>query len=158
MQEQTLRSQTPRSFYEDEYRSPIFVGDITRLIAWILEGQASQTGASAGRSDPMAAALEARMKAISGLEVSVSHPWWPIPVGIYNLGGPDRLSRVDMVSAVASHLGLAMDCVQKASSASGKRDVPSPLDISMDSSKLQALLPFRLSKFCQGLKQVFPSS
>lgn len=45
----------------------------------------------------------------------------------YNLGGPDRLSRLDMAMAVAQHLGYDTACVQECLSASVQRCVQSPM-------------------------------
>lgn len=60
-----------------------------------------------------------------------------IPTGIYNMGGPESLSRMDMAHAMFSY--LSYDCqhlipAKKADQPSGP--VPSPLDITMDSTKL----------------------
>lgn len=126
MQEETLRTQTRRTFFDDEYRSPVLVHDITRIVAWLLSGKSGEG--------------------------------WPLAPGVYNMGGPDRLSRADMVAAVAAHRGLSQACVERAPSASVQRAAASPLDISMDSGKLQAALPFALTPFARGLDAVFRAS
>ena len=58
--------------------------------------------------------------------------------GVYCMGGPERLSRIDIAHAVARARGYKIECaraVQRASLPPGP--VVSPLDISMDSAALQ---------------------
>ena len=56
---------------------------------------------------------------------------------MFNAGGPDRLSRVDMAKRAAAALHISDRNVVAARAASADRGVASPLDISMDSSKLE---------------------
>ena len=66
--------------------------------------------------------------------------------GVFNAGGPDRLSRVDMARRAARALGLSDRNVASARAASATdRGVASPLDISMDSSKLERATGVRAS-------------
>mmetsp|Transcript_6097 Transcript_6097/g.17460 ORF Transcript_6097/g.17460 Transcript_6097/m.17460 type:complete len:308 (-) Transcript_6097:672-1595(-) len=58
---------------------------------------------------------------------------------LLNMGGPERLSRLDMAEAVAETYGLNKAAIQSATSASVERAVASPPDISMDSSRLKCL-------------------
>lgn len=61
--------------------------------------------------------------------------------GVYNMGGKDRVSRYDMALTVARRLGMDETYVipkKKTDMPLGK--VPSPLDITMDSSKLSKLI------------------
>lgn len=74
----------------------------------------------------------------------------------FNTGGPDRLSRLGIAEAVAKHCGYSMDNIEAAESASIVRAAPSPLDISMDSSKLMDLVPFTLTPFADALAHLFP--
>jgi dTDP-4-dehydrorhamnose reductase len=70
----------------------------------------------------------------------------PTPQRVYNMGGPDRVNRVDMANAVARHLAAGdvekearfKTKIQTAScvSAQKERGVAAPPDISMDSSAL----------------------
>jgi dTDP-4-dehydrorhamnose reductase len=122
LQEEKLRLKEQCKFFIDEFRSPVAICDIIRIINWLLAG--SVEAASMTKS-------------------------------VLNMGGPHRLSRYDMATAVAQHCGLSMDCVERASSVSVTRAAPSPLDISMDSSRLQEALPFKLLPFQQGLAEVF---
>eukprot|EP00884_Botryococcus_braunii_P003906 jgi/Botrbrau1/13516/Bobra.0347s0003.1 len=63
-----------------------------------------------------------------------------LPVRIFNMGGPERLSRVDMAKRVAEAWGLDPRYIVPAESASVKRNVASPQDISMDISRLRQVL------------------
>lgn len=60
---------------------------------------------------------------------------------VFNMGGPDRLSRLDMAYKTADCWQLNKSCIIPAISASVKRGVVSPADISMDSSQLLKQLP-----------------
>ena len=65
--------------------------------------------------------------------------------GVFNCGGPDRVSRVQMAKTAAFALSLSDKNIQSAPSASVNRGVKSPLDISMDSSKLEKATGVRAS-------------
>lgn len=68
----------------------------------------------------------------------------PETEGCYNMGGADRVSRHDMAMAVACHFGLDEQYIvpkKKADQQTGQ--VQSPLDIAMDSSKLEGLVGFK---------------
>ena len=66
--------------------------------------------------------------------------------GVFNAGGPDRLSRVDMAKRAAEALRLSDRNVAAASAAAASdRGVASPLDISMDSAKLERAIGVRAS-------------
>ena len=99
------------TFYEDEFRSPICVHDICRVVVGLsVMGQPS-TGQR-----------------------------------VYNMGGPDRVNRVDMANGVAEYLARGdseleatyKSKITSASCAEAKqlRGVAAPPDISMDSSAL----------------------
>ena len=74
--------------------------------------------------------------------------------GVYNMGGQDSCSRMDMAVAVADHCIFPHEKffipAQKAKIERGVNDVPSPLDISMNSSKLESLVGWKFS----GLKEI----
>ena len=63
---------------------------------------------------------------------ATSHP------GVYNMGGPQSLSRADMARAVADFRALPASRVRSKPRPAGG-PVPSPLDISMDSSRLRSV-------------------
>lgn len=72
-----------------------------------------------------------------------------------NMGGPDRLSRVDMAYAVAAARGHGAASIVPAPASSVPRGVVSPADISMNSSKLAGLLGLQLTPFTEALPAVF---
>ncbi|MEW5300359.1 MAG: hypothetical protein WDW36_003295 [Sanguina aurantia] len=115
--EGVLRDQRQTSFFDDEWRSPIFVGDIVKVCDKLL-GMAS---------------LPAERKT-------------------YNMGGPERLSRVDMAHQVAEARGFGSRCILPASASSVDRGVASPADISMDSSELSKLLGMAPLAFAAALQ------
>ena len=122
MQEDKLRRGEAATFFDDEFRSPTMVSDLTGTVAWLLSG-----------GEAAAAAVKR----------------------VFNIGGPDRLSRFEMAEAVAAHCGLLATAVARGKSADVARAAASPLDISMDSAALQELLPFPLTPFKVGLRDVF---
>ena len=121
MQEEQLRKHNKCRFFTDEFRSPVCVQDIVRIVQWLLSAEPKASSAR----------------------------------GIYNMGGPERLTRMDMAQAVAKHCKHDVKYLQPALSADVQRAAPSPADISMNSTKLQALLPFKLRKFEDGLSDCF---
>ncbi len=71
-----------------------------------------------------------------------------VPVGTFNLGGPDRLSRVDMAHKVARVLGAEPSLVRpRPAPPAAERGVASPADISMCSDALESALGLRFSPF-----------
>jgi dTDP-4-dehydrorhamnose reductase len=76
---------------------------------------------------------------------------------VYNMGGPQRMSRVDMAIAVAAKRGHAPSLIVPVPAASVDRGVASPSDISMDSSELEERLGWSMTRFSDGLHLVFPS-
>ena len=77
------------------------------------------------------------------------------PRRLFNLGGPDRLSRVDMARAVAEARGHDPAPILAVPAASVSRPVASPPDISMDSSRVEGELGLRLTPFAQALASIF---
>ena len=100
-----LRQGKPTTFFEDEFRCPIYVKDIVRFVNAFVEQ------------------LD-----------NVQHR-------LFNMGGPERLSRLNMAHKTADLWALDKSCIRPALSASVKREVLSPADISMDSSRLSMQLP-----------------
>ena len=66
------------------------------------------------------------------------------------------MSRWEMAEAIAVHCGLRMDSAQKGSCEVAQSPVRRPPNLTMDISKLQALLPFKVRSFAEGLSDVFP--
>ncbi|CAN1308660.1 Methionine adenosyltransferase 2 subunit beta [Linum perenne] len=71
---------------------------------------------------------------------------------LLNLGGPDRVSRVEMAAAVALVRGHDTCLIKSVSASSVDRGVRSPADISMDVSKLVQELGIRPTTFKDGVK------
>lgn len=88
----------------------------------------------------------------------ISHPESAQGQQCFNMGGPARLSRVEFARMVARHCKLPQDAIMPVPAASVQRAVKSPADISMDSSKLESILPFSMISCETGLAQVFHSS
>ncbi len=73
---------------------------------------------------------------------------------VYNMGGPERLSRVDMAVKVAEAWGYSPNAIISAPSSSVNRGVASPADISMTSQKLEQELGLTLTPFSDALAQI----
>ncbi|CAL5401066.1 unnamed protein product [Camellia sinensis] len=71
---------------------------------------------------------------------------------ILNVGGPDRLSRVQMAEAVAHIRGYNTSLIKSVSASSVDRGVKSPTDISMDITKLMQTLDFSPIPFRDGVR------
>ena len=103
-----LRGDEPVTFFRDEWRCPVAAVDIAAHVVAL---------ASSPRwSDASAVSDKNRT---------------------FNMGGPDRVSRVDMARITARVFGLSDANVVEAASASVERPAPSPADISMDSNALE---------------------
>jgi len=119
--EQSLASGKPTSFFDDEFRCPIFVSDIVSIVHTLL--------------------------------VSPGLP----PHSVYNMGGPERLSRADMAAKVAEARGYDASNILAAPSSTVQRPVASPADISMSVSRLVQDLGITLTPFSEALKRIPPS-
>lgn len=73
---------------------------------------------------------------------------------LYNMGGPERLSRADMAAQVAAALGVDPGLVVRVSAASAARGVPSPADISMNVQRIQEDLGIKLTPFSTAIKKI----
>ena len=100
-----LRQGKPTTFFEDEFRCPIYVKDIVQIVNAFVEQQDN------------------------------------LQYHLFNMGGPERLSRLAMAHKTAECWDLDKSCIISALSASVKREVVSPADISMDSTRLGQQLP-----------------
>ena len=116
-----LASGKATPFFEDEWRSPVFVGDIVAACMALLDAPPAP-GSSAC---------------------------------VFNMGGPQRLSRVDMALAVAAARGYDAALVLPAPAASVDRGVASPADISMDSSRLWQSLGLQPLALTDALRLTF---
>ena len=61
--------------------------------------------------------------------------------GIIHLGGPERMSRLDMGLRLAAHLGLDASGIVRATRDSMPSAEPRPRDVSLDSSRWRGLFP-----------------
>lgn len=111
--DKVLAEKKPTTFFEDEYRCPVFAGDICEIVVSLLRGIA---GVVSSEGQPSAV--------------------WPVSQPFYNMGGPDRLSRVDMAKLVAKARKVPAEDVEKVvlsvPASSVTRPYASPLDISMN--------------------------
>lgn len=73
----------------------------------------------------------------------------------FNMGGPQRLSRVDMACLIAEARGYSKEAIRCVRSASISRGVQSPLDISMDITRLREELGFTPTAFADALKSIY---
>lgn len=117
-----LEDGKPTSFFNDEYRSPIYVQDILKVIH---------------------AAIKQREQ---------------LPASVLNMGGPDRLSRVDFARVVAEVCGFEQEgTIVSVPCRTVSRPVASPADISMNSAKLTGL-GVGLTSLKDALEQMWPKS
>ena len=70
------------------------------------------------------------------------------------MGGPHRLSRLDMAQQVAEVWGLPSEAIVPAPCSSTERPVKSPADISMDSSRLKHELGVQMTSFREALRHM----
>jgi dTDP-4-dehydrorhamnose reductase len=66
-----------------------------------------------------------------------------LPAGIYNMGGPESISRYDMALAVQKYISSSADTLLPVVKGQAAGGVPSPLDITMTSQKLYTAVGFR---------------
>ncbi|CAN4125718.1 unnamed protein product [Withania somnifera] len=71
---------------------------------------------------------------------------------LLNVGGPDRVSRVQMAEAVAHIRGYDLSLIKSVSSSTVHRGVKSPADISMDITRLMQTLNMSPTAFMDGVK------
>ncbi|KAK2971836.1 hypothetical protein RJ640_001000 [Escallonia rubra] len=71
---------------------------------------------------------------------------------LLNVGGPDRISRVQMAEAVAYYRGYNTSLIKSVSASSVDRGVKSPADISMDITKLIQTLDLSPTTFADGVR------
>ncbi len=106
------------TFFEDEFRNAIFVGDVVHILECLIQQHASKE----------------------------EHP----EGGIYNMGGPERVNRYQIASAVAKwanvHDTSHLVPVKRGNIQTSVGKAQSPLDISMTSHKLETLTSMQFSK------------
>jgi dTDP-4-dehydrorhamnose reductase len=120
-------------FYTDERRSVVSVDDVVASIQWFVRDclQQQQLQVSPPPTiTPGNTALSTTTTASGGM--------------IFNMGGPTSVSRFEMARAVFKHLGYDpahLIAKEKRFQEQQQQDeqVPSPLDISMDSKKIESI-------------------
>jgi dTDP-4-dehydrorhamnose reductase len=159
----------PVEFFEDEFRSAVLAEDIAEAVERMLRGIAAEAEAVAGAEAATAAGVQSALAATAAAAQRPSC-LWPLPLHAYNMGGPERLSRVDMARLVARALGLdgggrgqggdggvAAHAILPVPSASVPADVrgyTSPRDISMDSSAVERDVGVTLTRMQDALPRV----
>lgn len=113
-----LSSGNEVEFFNDEFRCPIYVKDVVKVIESLIT------------------------KWNSG------DKWMQI---VLNVGGPDRISRLQMAQVVSDLRGYNSSTIKSVSAASVNRGVASPADISMDVNKLIKFLGINLTAFKDGV-------
>ncbi|KAF6133947.1 hypothetical protein GIB67_040711 [Kingdonia uniflora] len=76
---------------------------------------------------------------------------------LLNMGGPDRVSRVQMAETVASIRGYNTSLIKHVSASSVNRGVQSPADISMNINRLVQTLDFTPTSFEDGVRRTLQS-
>lgn len=71
---------------------------------------------------------------------------------LLNIGGPDRVSRVQMAETVAALRGYNMSQIKAVSASSVNRGITSPADISMDINRLVQVLGITPTPFKDGVR------
>ncbi|KAG2655127.1 hypothetical protein PVAP13_1NG549900 [Panicum virgatum] len=74
---------------------------------------------------------------------------------LLNVGGPDRVSRLQMAESVATVHGYNHNTIKSVSASSVNRGVASPSDISMDITKLTQMLSIKPISFQDGVRATF---
>ncbi|KAJ1694601.1 hypothetical protein LUZ63_011299 [Rhynchospora breviuscula] len=149
-------------FFYDEYRCPIYVQDMVHTISsltntWISERKAPKLEISPSFFSLMMKRLENFGQNMGGKD----HRDRKKMQLVINAGGPDRVSRVEMVKSVALHRGYSFSLIKSVSASSVNRGVLSPADISMDITRLVELLGTKPTSFHDGVKatlETIPSS
>ena len=115
-------------FFCNEFRCPIYVMDIVKLIELVL----NQPNLRGGH-----------------LKLNGRGPC----DRIFNLGGPERLSRYDMAVILCKHRGHD---ASNATAVERPEHVKAPLDASMDISKIKEVFRLEPLTFQQALCEIFP--
>ncbi len=95
---------------------------------------------------------------IATLEELVTRDVAPDARMLLNLGGSERLSRLAMGETLARSLSRSAGCLRTARLADSTLPAPRPADVSMDTTRLAALLGRPLLSFQDGVKHLDPVS
>jgi dTDP-4-dehydrorhamnose reductase len=121
----SIESKQMTEFFADEWRCPIYVKDIVAVCQ---------------------AFIQSHSRTLKDHEAAPK---------IFNMGGPQRMSRVDMAMAVAKVCSLDPSYINAVPASTVPRGVPSPADISMDSSLLENTINTKFTIFSDALTAIF---
>ncbi len=111
----TLRANKPLGLFEDEVRTPIYVGDVCDAVRAILRSPLS---------------------------------------GLWHMGGPQRLSRVEIGQAVCRVFEFDPGLIQRQKLADSTFEAPRPRDVSLASDRLWTRLEKKPLGLIQGLERL----
>lgn len=161
--EERLASGTPTDFFADEIRSVVHVDDVCAtvlaLLRLISSGRTLHT-TEVPADDPCAVAaanVPAAPPAADGMLQALKDV-----AGVYNMGGPAGVSRVDVARQLASWRGhdpaLIRAVLRFTAGASepASGGVPSPPDITMDSRRLTRLTGVEFRSLADAVCRSFP--
>lgn len=129
--ESVLRDGIATTFFFDEYRSPTYIADFDAVINAVIT-KCCADGDDAGVSVRAAGLAQ-----------------------VYNFGGPQRLSRLDLAQKLCAVRGYDAGLVVEASATSVDRGVATPADVGMDSRLVQDDLGIVLTSFDDGLALIY---
>jgi dTDP-4-dehydrorhamnose reductase len=136
-------------FYTDERRTVVSVDDVIATIQWFVRDyyclqKQPNNNTTVAELSSSAKQENARMMATTG---------------IFNMGGPISVSRFDMALAVFEHLGYdTVHLIAKEKRLliqEQQEQVPSPLDISMDSKKMESVSGRAFESIASIVKKTF---
>jgi len=149
-----LREKRATTFFNDEWRCPVYVDDIVatcHTLASIHLSNSNYDNNGSRYISTSTAPSQAQSSSSTTTMTGFQHR-------VFNLGGPERLSRVDMAKIVAEmrdYNGDNSSIIVEASAASADRGAASPSDISMDCSRIREELGLEMMSFREGLKKSF---
>uniref|UniRef100_A0A7S0UPC3 NAD-dependent epimerase/dehydratase domain-containing protein n=1 Tax=Polytomella parva TaxID=51329 RepID=A0A7S0UPC3_9CHLO len=128
IEKSTTSEENPGVFLTDEYRNPVLVYDIVDVCRTLLEWRKKD-------------------------EEENGAPSKKLPYRVYNFGGPDRLNRYEMALEVSRQLGRDPNkvLIAKTSDQIPPKCFKSPLDISMDSSRLSEVFGINPKSFAEAV-------
>ncbi|KAL6591543.1 hypothetical protein ACP70R_050046 [Stipagrostis hirtigluma subsp. patula] len=118
-------------FFNDEFRCPVYVKDMVAVVFSLTKTWLS-----------VSMAPDFKVHDADGKKVQI----------LLNVGGPDRVSRLQMAECVADVRGYDHSIIKSVSASSVNRGVASPPDISMDITKLTQMIGIKPISFQDGVR------
>ncbi|MFB3787503.1 MAG: NAD(P)-dependent oxidoreductase [bacterium] len=115
--DQTLIQGEPLNLFADEYRTPVYVGDVVAAVTSLVERVGQHR--------------------------------------IYHVGGPERLSRLEIGRRLAAVRGYDPALMRSITQAEADTGCPRPQDVSLDSARVQAAHAVKFTPFDEALKLIF---